>query len=73
MFSANVLDVTVEVGLLAGELSDQALATGRHPGLADILIAATAKSRDLTLLTRNIRHFEPLGVRLVDPLVDLPG
>src|SRR5437899_2592359 len=29
---------------------------------ADLIIAATAKVHNLTVLTRNIRHFEPTGV-----------
>ena len=73
VFHAHLLDVTVEVALAAGDLSDQAIAMGRHPGFADILIAATAKAHDLTLLTRNLRHFEPLGIAASGPLTDLPG
>jgi predicted nucleic acid-binding protein len=34
---------------------------------ADTLIAATALVHDLTVVTRNIRHFEPAGVRILDP------
>lgn len=33
----------------------------------DTLIAATALEHDLTLVTRNVRHFEPTGVRLFNP------
>ncbi|MCQ8782866.1 type II toxin-antitoxin system VapC family toxin [Mangrovibrevibacter kandeliae] len=32
----------------------------------DLLIAATALTHDLTVVTRNVRHFEPTGVRLLD-------
>ena len=34
---------------------------------ADILIAATALEHGLTVATRNVRHFEPTGVAVVDP------
>lgn len=34
---------------------------------ADLLIAATALEHGLTVVTRNIRHFEPTGVALIDP------
>lgn len=34
---------------------------------ADLLIAATALEHRLTVVTRNIRHFEPTGVALIDP------
>ena len=40
--------------------------------LSDLIIAATADVHSLTVLTRNIRHFEPTGVQVLDPLIDLP-
>jgi toxin FitB len=33
----------------------------------DALIAATALVHDMTVVTRNASHFQPLGVRLVNP------
>lgn len=33
----------------------------------DALIAATAEARGMTLVTRNVRHVEPLGVRFLNP------
>lgn len=48
----------------------RALATYRvpeHAPLDDALIAAVAQANDLVLATRNTRHFEPLGIRLVNP------
>ena len=35
---------------------------------ADLLIAATAMEHGLTVVTRNVRHFEPTGVRVVSPV-----
>lgn len=35
---------------------------------SDLQIAAIAWSRDLTIVTRNIRHFEPTGVPTLNPL-----
>mgnify|MGYP001193803936 CR=1 FL=1 len=35
--------------------------------IEDAMIAATASERNLTIVTRNIRDFEALGVRVVDP------
>lgn len=54
----------------AAVLADRAIAKGHDPGWVDIQIAATAVSRGFTVLTRNARHFEPLGVRHLDPFVD---
>ena len=36
-------------------------------GGADLLIAATALEHGLTVVTRNVRHFEPTGVPVLDP------
>lgn len=60
------------VGRIAGALSDRAWAAGRHPGFADVAIAATAIAHDLILLTRNGKRFEPLGVAFADPVEGLP-
>ncbi len=38
--------------------------------LDDALIAAIAQSAAMTLATRNTKHFEPLGVKLVNPWSD---
>lgn len=38
-----------------------------HAPLDDALIAAVAEANDLILVTRNTKHFEPLGVRLLNP------
>ncbi len=40
--------------------------------LADLIIAATAEVHRLVVLTRNIRHFEPTGLAVLDPLARLP-
>ena len=40
---------------------------GRNPGTADTQIAAIALSRGMALATRNTRHFEGLGLDLIDP------
>lgn len=71
-FGDRVLALDVESAHMAGVIADAALSIGKHPGLADVLIAAIAKVHDLTLLTRNVRHFGPLGIDVVDPLVSLP-
>jgi len=52
---------------IAGVLGDSAQAEGRHPGFADVAIAAIAKSRELVIVTLNLRHFEPLGVDTLNP------
>ena len=36
-------------------------------GGADLMIAATALEHGLTVVTRNARHFTPMGVSVLDP------
>lgn len=38
-----------------------------HAPLDDALIAAVAQSAEMTVATRNTKHFEPLGVPCLDP------
>lgn len=72
LYPRRILPLDVDVARTLGELSDRARAIGRPPGLADLITAATAKHHGLTILTRNIRHFAPLGVTVHDPFASLP-
>lgn len=51
---------------------DKAREAGHSPGFADVAIAATAESQGLTVLTRNLRHFAPIGIAAIDPFQTLP-
>ncbi|WP_274627269.1 type II toxin-antitoxin system VapC family toxin [Arvimicrobium flavum] len=66
-FSEQTLAVDTTIAREAGILEDALVAGGRHPGLADIVIAATALVNDLVVLTSNSRHFDVLKVRHLDP------
>ena len=57
---------------IAGALSDLARGRGHSPGLADVIIAATARRHDLTILSRNERHFAPMDAVVIDPFQQLP-
>lgn len=41
--------------------------------LDDALVAAVAQATGMTVVTRNVRHFEPLGVACVDPWSEHPA
>jgi toxin FitB len=66
-YAERVLPFDIAAARLAGAIGDAALATGRHPGFADVAIAAIAKASALVVVTLNRRHFEPLGVEVVNP------
>lgn len=61
-YAERILNVDPETAQVWGRLRVP------HPeNPLDKQIAATALIHDLTLVTRNVRHFEGLGVRLLNP------
>jgi toxin FitB len=70
LYGERILPIDARVGAVAGILADEARAIGRHPGLADVLIAATAQAHGHGLATDNQRHFAPLNlaIPLLNPL-----
>ena len=67
VFGHRILPLDQATARRTGRMSDAALAIGRHPGFADVAIAAVTQQHELTLLTRNLKHFQPLGVACTDP------
>lgn len=62
LYADRILPVTPSVARRWGRLSAQ---IGHES--ADLLIAATALSHGLTVVTRNTAHFAPTGVGLINP------
>jgi Predicted nucleic acid-binding protein, contains PIN domain len=62
LYGERVLPVSTSIALEWGNISAQTGNSG-----ADALIAATAKIHHLTVVTRNIKHFEPTGVPCLNP------
>jgi predicted nucleic acid-binding protein len=61
-YGDRVIPVTTAIARRWGRLSDDQ----GHSG-PDLLIAATAMENGLTVVTRNVRHFEPTGARVFNP------
>jgi toxin FitB len=72
LYADRVLAFDVPTARIAGTMADRARGQGHAPGLADIIVAATAQQHGLTILSRNLRHIEPLGVNVLDPFARLP-
>lgn len=77
-FFASALEVWLErvLGLYGDRILPIDLAAARRWGTmshavghgdADLFIAATALRHGLTVVTRNVRHFEPVGVPVLNP------
>ena len=72
LYGNRILPFDTATARIAGALSERARGKGQAPGFADIVIAATAHRHGLTVLTRNLRHFGPLGISAIDPFAALP-
>lgn len=72
LHAARVLPLNAPAAHATGLLADQARAIGLVTGFADLAIAGIARAHRLTVLTRNLRHFVPLGVAAADPYAALP-
>lgn len=62
-----VLPFDVPAAQAAGAIVARQQQAGRPVEIRDAQIAGVAVARKATLATRNVRHFQDLGVRLVDP------
>ncbi len=70
LYGPRILPLDLECAIVAGNMAYEYRA--HDPGYEDIAIAATAKVHGLTVLTANVRHFEPLGVPVINPFERLP-
>jgi len=66
-FSRRVLAFDHLAALHARPLAEAMWRAGVVVDFADLAIACIARTHDLTVATRNLRHFAPLGVATVDP------
>jgi predicted nucleic acid-binding protein len=69
LYADRVVSFDLASARIVGMLGDAAQTADRHPGFADIAIAAIAKARELVVVTMNKRHFDPLGVETFNPFV----
>ncbi len=66
-FEDRLLSVTKSIAVRWGVLSARALDNGRPLTVVDGLLAATAIGHDLTMVTRNVKHFDGLGIHILNP------
>jgi predicted nucleic acid-binding protein len=66
-YAERILAIDAPVAEAWAELTISYRTRGVVVGLIDELIAATALAHGLTLITRNVRHFEASGCRLFSP------
>lgn len=52
-----------------GALHGALRAQGQSAGLMDTMIASIVSAKGATLATRNVKHFEPCGIPIINPFV----
>jgi toxin FitB len=67
VYGDNILSLDAQVAKVSGQLEALAISTGHSPGAADAMIAGTAKAHGLTVITNNLKHFEPFGIAVLSP------
>lgn len=65
--SDRILDFDLAASRLYGSVVARQFRAGRDPGTVDSQLAAMALAGRMGLATRNVKHFEGLGIELIDP------
>lgn len=66
-YDDKIISFDAQAAAIGGRLEAKALAAGHDPGMADAVIAGIAAAHELTIVTRNTKHFLPFGVAVLSP------
>jgi predicted nucleic acid-binding protein len=66
-FSGRVIDFDLEAALIWGELRAMMRARGKERPMIDLQIAAIAIRHNFAIATENTKHFEGLGLDVINP------
>ena len=66
-FSQNILPINVSIAMRYGSHHANQIAQGFNDHPFDSFIIATAIDHDLTVVTRNLKHYQNRGVRVLNP------
>lgn len=65
--AGRMLDLNQEAAEVLARLRADTRRAGRSLAFEDLAIAAVCKSRSMAVATRNVKHFEGLGIEVIDP------
>ncbi len=68
-FDGRIISVGLAVADAWGVIMAKSWASGTPLAVVDAFLAATAEAHDMTLVTRNTRHFENLEIPLLNPWI----
>ena len=67
LFKVRTLDFDIAASDKLAEIAARCEQAGKAAVAPDAYIAACAAARGFAVATRNVRHFEPTGVRVINP------
>ena len=70
-FEGRVLPFDTHAARAYAEIAAARRAAGRPVPQADCQIAAIARARGMAVATQNVRHFEEMGIEVIDPWEDV--
>ncbi|MBF0386437.1 MAG: type II toxin-antitoxin system VapC family toxin [Candidatus Omnitrophica bacterium] len=70
-YSDHLLPINSGVARVWGELTARTKRIGKNIPVADGLIAATALYNGLHVITENVKDFEPTGVQVINPYINV--
>ncbi|WP_230534443.1 PIN domain-containing protein [Microvirga roseola] len=71
-YGDRIIPLDIAIAEMTGKVLDKAKGRGHSPGFADAAVAATAWVHGYTVLTANVKHFQPFGVKIINPFEGLP-
>jgi len=66
-YAGRIILLDASSAALAGQMEAKAICSGHDPGMGDAIVAGIAKAHDLTIITRNTKHFLPFGAGMLSP------
>jgi predicted nucleic acid-binding protein len=66
-FDKRIIEVSVAIAETWALMAAAAQANGRPMAIMDGFVAATARTHSMVVATRNVRDFESLGVKILNP------
>ena len=66
-FAGRILSFDLETAVVYAQIASRCETKGRRINVADTQIAAICLVQDAALATRNTKHFEGLGLRVINP------
>ncbi len=70
LYGEDIIPFDKRAAIICARIHNRAQREGFTPTIEDLEIAATCLSNDMTLVTRNVKDFDYLGVSLFNPFGD---